>query len=196
MKDITDCRDLPSLQTILMMIMFLQCSAKLPTCYSYIGIAMRSAVRMGLHRTLNYKFNFIERETRKRVFWTLRKMDTYVGALLGWPVMMSDDDIDQELPEEVDDEFITTTKIWPMPGGKISLVAATNAHTKLLVVLKKVVRYIYPIKDLDHHQPLSTRPFKINHAKIREIEQDLQAWMDNLSMALRPGGEVPAPLVR
>src|SRR5437762_5199435 len=107
MIDVTDCRDLVSLQAVLFMVLFLQSSANLSTCYSYIGVALRSSLRLGLHRSISNSFNPIERETRKRVFWIVRKMDTYVGALLGLPKTLSDDDIDQVFPLEVDDEFIT-----------------------------------------------------------------------------------------
>ena len=195
MIDVTDCRDLPSLQAVVFMLMFLQCSAKLPTCYSYIGIALRSSLRMGLHRSLSTNFNFIEQETRKRVFWTIRKMDVYISAQIGMPRMLSDDDIDQELPLPVDDEFITKDRILPMPPGRVSLITATNAHTKLLKILQKVVRYIYPIKGLVHTGE-SGQSYMVNHAKIREIERDLQEWMDDLPTALRPGNETPPKLIR
>src|SRR5437762_1072757 len=82
----------------------------------------------------------------KRLFWIVRKMDTYVGALLGLPKTLSDDDIDQVFPLEVDDEFITRDGILPMPEGRISLLAASNAHTRLLTILSKVISYIYPVK--------------------------------------------------
>ena len=194
--DITDCRDLPSLQAVIFMIMFMQCSAKLATCYSYIGIALRSAIRMGLHRSVSTNFNPVERETRKRMFWTIRKMDIYVGAVLGLPTMLSNDDIDQECPQEVDDEFITVDQILPMPPGKVPCIAATNAHTRLLKVLQKVVKYIYPIKGLEQASNQSNQSYVVSHARIREIERDLQAWMEALPMALKPGGEVPTELAR
>ena len=189
MMDITDCRDLTSLQAILFMILFLQSSANLSTCYSYIGIALRSSLRMGLHRNLAGNFNPIERETRRRVFWIVRKMDTYVSALLGFPQMLSVDDIDQELPMEVDDEYITKDSISPMPPGKTSLYAASNAHTRLMEILTKVIKYIYPTKGLEQSvQGTATSSYVIRHAKIREIERDLADWLDKLPMALRPGG--------
>lgn len=97
MIDVSDCRDLMSLriclpcahvdqsnpnpEALLFMIMFLQASAKLSTCFSHIGIALRSAVRMGLHRSVPNQFSPIEQETRKRVFWVVRNMDIYVGLL-------------------------------------------------------------------------------------------------------------------
>ena len=194
--DITDCRDLQSLQAIIFMIMFLQSSAKLATCYSYIGICLRAATRMGLHRSIQGHFNPIEQETRKRMFWTIRKMDIYVGAILGLPYMLSDDDIDQLMPEEVDDEFLTVEKIIPMPPGRVSVITATNAHTRLLFVLQKVVKYIYPIKGMVSSDKKAQQTYMVSHAKIREIERDLQVWMENLPMALRPGGEAPVLLGR
>lgn len=197
MMDVTDCRDISSLQSVLFMILFLQASANLSTCYSYIGIALRSSLRMGLHRNLAGNFNPIERETRKRVFWVIRKMDTYVSALLGFPQMLSSDDIDQELPIEVDDEYITRDTILPMPQGKISLYAASNAHTDLMRILAKVIKYIYPLKGLELSMTGTTKAsYIISHAKIREVEKDLADWLDRLPMRLRPGGEGTAEVLR
>lgn len=197
MMDITDCRDIVSLQALLFMILFLQATANLSTCYSYIGIALRSALRMGLHRNLAGSFNPIERETRRRLFWIIRKMDTYVSALLGFPMMLSSDDIDQELPIEVDDEYITKDTILPMPQGKTSLYTASNAHTRLMSILAKVVKYIYPTKGLEQSvQGCATASYVISHAKIQEIERDLTDWLDQLPMALRPGGTANPDLLR
>ena len=123
-------------------------------------------------------------------------MDTYVGAMLGLPKMLSDDDIDQELPLDIDDELITTEKTTPMPSGHISLNAAPNAHTHLVKVLAKVVQYIYPLKSIEHIHSQSSQSYVVSYAKIREIERDLQEWMDNLPMALRPGGDPSPELAR
>jgi hypothetical protein len=194
--DITDCRDLTSLQAVVFMILFLQSSARLSTCYSYIGIALRSSLRMGLHRKVSIKFDPIEREVRKRLFSVVRKMDIYVGALLGLPQMLSEEDIDQEEPAEVDDEFITAEAIKPMPSGRVSMQAGSNAHARLVLILHKIVRYIYPIKG---HQGNTSKPeqsYVVSHAKIREIERDLQVWMESLPMALRPGDDAPKDMVR
>ncbi|CAG8981788.1 hypothetical protein HYALB_00004731 [Hymenoscyphus albidus] len=199
MVDITDCRDIVSLQTILFMILFLQSSSNLSTCYSYIGIALRSALRMGLHRNLthSHKFNPIEREVRRRLFWIVRKMDTYVSALLGFPQMLSTDDIDQVLPIEVDDEYITKDSILPMPPGKTSLYAASNAHTALMAILADVIKYIYPTKGVEQSvNGNNSSTYVISHIKIREIEKDLRKWQDQLPMQLRPGGDASPDVLR
>lgn len=110
------------------MVLFLLSSAKLSTCYSYVGIALRSSLRLGLHRKVATDFNPIERELRKQIFWVVRKMDVYVSTILGLPQMLSDDDIDQEYPMEIDGDFITTQGIIQQPSNYTPLMAGCNAH--------------------------------------------------------------------
>lgn len=186
MIDVTECRDLTSLQTVLFMILFMQSSSRLSTCYSHIGIVLRSAIRMGIHRSLSGNFNPIEQEIRKRIFWVVRKMDIYVAALLGLPMYLNENDFDQDMPLEIDDEFITSEKILPAPPGRLSVMCAFNAHTRLVEILAKTTRYIYPVKATPSS---SNQPYAVSHARVREIEQDLQTWMERLPMALKPGGE-------
>jgi len=123
-------------------------------------------------------------------------MDTYVAALLGLPKMLSDDDIDQQTPVELDDEYITVDGILPVPPGRLSLMTAFNFHTQLVHILAKTVRYIYPMKARDHSQIDSNPTYAVSHAKIREIEHDLQQWLEGLPMALRPGGEASPEIAR
>lgn len=148
---------------------------------------------MGLHRSVAFDFNPIEKQIRQRIFWTVRNMDAYVSCLLGMPYLLSDDDVDQDMPAEVDDECITSENILPMPEGRLSLMTAFNAHTRLVNILSKIKRYIYPIKIYDSR---GDRTYAVSHDKVREIEQDLQQWMENLPMALRPGGSTDPAFTR
>ena len=150
-------------------------------------------MRIGIHRSIPNVFNPIETELRKRIFWAIRKLDIYVGALLGLPQMLSDDDIDQEWPLEIDDEYLTKDKIEPMPSGKLSIFAAFNVHTRLVGILSKAVKYVYPIKGKGQIGAKNGQSYVVSHARIREIEQDLQAWMENLPMPFRPGEETSNP---
>lgn len=192
--DITDCRDLISLQAVTFMIIFLQSTAKLSTCYAYVGIALRTCCRLGLHRNLATKFDVIEQEERKRMFWLVRKLDCYCGAMLGLPQMLSDDDIDQELPAEVHDDYIFPDGIRPMPPTIFPLMRATNIHTRLSNILKKVVRYIYPVKGTGVLKSGTT--YSVSTAKIRELEDDLQRWMDELPVELKPSDDADKDLLR
>lgn len=190
MMDIADCRDLMAIQAVMFMIQFLQSSAKLSQCYAYVGVALRSALRMGLHRSSPGKFDPLEAETRKRVFWVVRKMDIYIGAMLGLPQTLSDEDIDQEFPMEVDDEYISKDGVLPMPDGQVSLMTAFNAHTRLVQVLQKIVRYIYPIKVQGTSGGNVDKSYSVPFSAIREIESDLENWKNSLPVILNPS---PAP---
>ena len=185
LMDITDCRDLTSIQAVVFMILFMQSSAKLSQCYAYVGVALRSALRMGLHRSYAGTFGPVEAETRKRVFWVVRKMDIYVGAMLGLPQTLSDEDIDQDFPLEVDDEYISIDGIRPMPEGQVSVFAAFNAHTRIVQLITKIVRKVYPIK-VATQQGAAEKSYTVPFSAIREIESDLEKWKNDLPPILSP----------
>jgi hypothetical protein len=82
----------------------------------------------------------------------------------------------------------------PMPPDRFPLISASNAHTSLIAILRKVVKFIYPIKGLEGAQP--REPYSVSHSRIRDIEQDLQKWMDELPVELRPSDDAPSELAR
>ncbi|KAK4983146.1 Gypsy retrotransposon integrase-like protein 1 [Elasticomyces elasticus] len=192
--DIADCRELTQIQAVIFMILFLQSSAKLSQCYSYVGVALRAALRMGLHRSFARNFNPVEAEVRKRVFWVIRQMDIYVGAMLGLPQTLSDEDIDQDLPLEVDDEYITEEGLLEVPEGTISISSALNAHIRLVQLLSKIVRNIYPIK-VKNPQGNPEKSYTVPFSVIREIEHDLETWKSHLPAFLGPS-DTPSRFTR
>ncbi|KAI1106902.1 fungal-specific transcription factor domain-containing protein [Jackrogersella minutella] len=201
LQDITECRDLTSLQALLFMILFIQSISNLSTCYGFVGIALRSALRMGLHRHLPHiKINPIESETRRRVFYICRQMDTYVSALLGFPLLLNDEDIDQPLPTPVDDEYITKDKILIPPPGTPSFFEAFNAHVRLMDILGKVVKHIYPLKGIEQNEQEGVgepyASYMISYGKIKEMEKELQRWNEDLPFTWRPDPEGPLEVVR
>lgn len=196
--DITDTRDTYGIQTIVMLIIFLQCSARLSTCYAYIGIALRAALREGLHRKLDYPFNPIELEIRKRLFWTIYKMDIYVNTMLGLPRTISSDDFDQDMPIELDDENITVTGYrFDRQGDRLSSSGIANAHTRLILIMKEVVTKLYPIKpqkvnrDNDNNANSTNSNESMRSSYVYELELQLQDWMNGLPLELKPGVEPP-----
>lgn len=188
-----------SLQGLLYMILFLQATSNMSGCYAFLGIALRSSLRMGLHRHLSHaKMTPIEDETRRRTFHTIRQMDFYVSAILGFPLLLQDEDVDQPLPTEVDDEYITKDAILtPLPGTP-SYFQAFNAHIRLMRILARVVKEIYPLKRMG--EPINPdRPnatFMISYSRIQEIERELQEWYEQLPTHWRPNPDGPIEVVR
>ncbi|KAF4634789.1 hypothetical protein G7Y89_g3317 [Cudoniella acicularis] len=196
MITITECREIWSLQAVLFMIIFLQSSAKMATCHSYVSAAMATSLQMGLHRSELETFDPIERETRKRIFWTIRTMEAYVIAILGLPRTVSDDDIDQEMPLEIDDQYITKEGVLSMPEGQISTIASFNAHSKLGQILGKIVTNVYSTKRMHRDATEEPRAYVVDDGKVREVERDLQQWARDLPMQLQPGADSPQKLLR
>lgn len=200
LQDVAEFRDLTSLQAFLFMLLFLQVTSNISGCYAFIGLALRSSIRMGLHRHLQHAgITPIEDETRRRCFYVIRQMDTYVSAILGFPMLLNDEDIDQPLPTEVDDEYITKEAILAPPPGTPSFFQAFNAHERLMRILAKTVKYIYPLRaaevtaaDSENRNPT----FLVGYAKIREIEEDLQNWYEQLPIHWRPSPDGPIEVIR
>ncbi|GEQ69137.1 hypothetical protein JCM33374_g2808 [Metschnikowia sp. JCM 33374] len=188
--DITNVSDIPSIQTIVMMIIYLQCSARLSTCYSYIGIALRSALKEGLHRNLEVfhsrrKLDPIEIDTRKRLFYTIYKMDIYINSLLGLPGSINEDEFDQDFPIELDDELITRDSFHvDKQNGRLSSSACANHHTKLTMLLSRIVKELYPIKVKPKIG--SSNPSPNIHDTVTTLEFELKNWMENVPLELRP----------
>ena len=161
------------------MIMYLQTCRTMSVCYSYISVAMAFALRMGLHRSYVSKdLSLVEVEARKRVFWVLRTVDTYVATLLGLPRTISDEDVNQQMPLEIDDELLMDSEILPMPAGHISIIAATNAHTSLILVLAKIAKYIYSApNEVNGNSGLCG----VDYSRVLELEGDLERWFQHLS---------------
>jgi hypothetical protein len=182
------------------MILYQQATVKLSACYSTIGVALRSALRMGLHRHFEHELiTPIEQEVRRRVFYVIRQMDIYVSTLLGFPLLLNDEDIDQPYPTEVDDQYIRHDAILSPPPGSSSFFEAFNAYTRLMEILAKIVKHVYPTKGLtqaianpDGHD----NSYVISYAKIKQIETDLQDWYERLPEAWRPSTEGSVEAVR
>ena len=182
------------------MILFLQATTNLSTCYSFIGIALRSALRMGLHRHIRHeKLGALEQENRSRVFYVIRQMDIYVSTLLGYPLLLNKDDIDQAYPSEVNDEHISARGIARPPPGTPSFFQAFNAHTRLMDILVGVVKNVYPMKVPEHGMRMnekSSPAYQIPYNRIKEIEGELQQWFERLPEFWRPSPVGPDEVTR
>ena len=151
-----------------------------------LGVALRSAIAMGLHRHLpSPNINPIEEQTRRRVFHVIRQQDIYLSSILGSPLLLSEDDFDQAYPEEVDDEYVTKDGI-TYPGTP-SFLQAFNARVRLMGILAKVVRHVYPLNSI-------REGYAISYARITEIEGDLQTWNEELPQIWQPKGDHSGPV--
>ncbi|CAR27490.1 ZYRO0C18150p [Zygosaccharomyces rouxii] len=180
MLDVTNITDVYSIQTMFMLTMFLQCSGNLKRCYSYMGIALRAAIAEGLHRKSSLMGPTpIEDESKKRLFWTVYKVDIYMNCIMGLPQSISQKTVNMELPKDLDDENITNQGCIDQPWGKLSSTGMNNEHTKLMLILSRIHDTLYPVLKWDEG----------THNNILSLQNDLDQWLLQLPLQLKPGYE-------
>lgn len=71
-----------------------------------IGLAMRTAIDLGLHREAHYtSLKPYQCQLRRRLFWTVYFLDRIVAVSLGRPVSIADQDIDTKMPLDLDESI-------------------------------------------------------------------------------------------
>lgn len=73
---------------------------RVKSAHVYCGIALRIGIGLGLHRSQagSSIMSPVQREVRRRVWWTLYLFDRMISSKLGYPLAIRDDDIDVEGP--------------------------------------------------------------------------------------------------
>ncbi|KAK5500708.1 Gypsy retrotransposon integrase-like protein 1 [Exophiala xenobiotica] len=186
MIDPTQCRDLTTMQAIILVIMYLQASGRLSHCYSYLALAAGSAAQMGIH--LEYtpiSFDYAQVETRKRVYWTLCTMDIYLSNVLGLPRTMPESVCDQVLPSESATEDTALEQNSSLAPPSSPLLSLVNHHTGLLRIMSKVVDFLCPATVQASEQ---NRYRRVEAAKLLRIEAELADWYNALPSMLEENG--------
>ena len=161
--------------------LFLLSTSRSSTCYTYFSASLSIALRMGLHRSLKTDQDLISQEIGKRSFWTLRLLVNDVAACCGMPKMLSDEEIDQELPKEVNDIHIERRRISMQPQSEICYMSGFNAYNQLHMIRDKVTRQIYPVKTN------GSMAHAVNLETINEIEGELNEWAKSTPWGYRLG---------
>ncbi|KAL7658377.1 Gypsy retrotransposon integrase-like protein 1 [Aspergillus niger] len=191
--DLNECQCLVSLQALCFLVIFLQSTGQLDRCYSYVGVALRSAVALRLHCCSTNVVDPVEREIGKRVFWVVWRMDVYSSSMLGIPPMLDTGFVDQSFPEPFHD-IQGNTASFASEHDRL-LVASANAHTRLTLIMPKVMRLVKTVKRNTGSSPIDLEHL-IGKTRMVEIEQELQRWYQRLVSEVLPGGERTPQLER
>ncbi|CAI7606643.1 unnamed protein product [Penicillium pancosmium] len=159
---------------------------RISTCYTYLSATLSIALRMGLHRSLNPNQDLISQELSRRIFWTLRLLVNDIATSIGMPVLLSDDEIDQDFPKETNDIYIEKSRILPQPDGEICYISGANSYKRLQMLRDKVTNCVYSIRGQNHC--LENSPFHVvSLASIHGIQKDLEKWVNDIPRGYRLG---------
>ncbi|PSN67612.1 hypothetical protein BS50DRAFT_492417 [Corynespora cassiicola Philippines] len=143
---------LASVQARLGQCFYLLTQSRINHCWSLFGTTAHLALAIGLHRgrkcdpTAPGSIDYVELESRRRLFWCAYTLDKYLAAALGRPRTFKDEDIDQELPTIVNDNDLYPTSISPAATKWQSIMMAPVEHFKLSRIVSLVLRDLYPIR--------------------------------------------------
>ncbi|KAF2478204.1 uncharacterized protein BDR25DRAFT_330733 [Lindgomyces ingoldianus] len=174
---------LASVQARLGQCFYLLTQSRINHCWSLFGTMAHLALAIGLHRGRRCEpsgtLDYIELESRRRLFWCAYTLDKYLAAALGRPRTFKDEDIDQELPTIVNDNDLHATSINPSPSKTQSVMMAPVEHVKISRIVSLILRDLYPIRP-------PSMPLRIELAT--KYSKDLREWRANLTRFLDADG--------
>ncbi|KAL6150293.1 hypothetical protein ACJQWK_00501 [Exserohilum turcicum] len=167
---------LASVQARLLQCFYLLTQSRINHCWSLFGTLSHLVLAIGLNRGRkcdpSNNVDYVELESRRRVFWCAYSLDKYLAAALGRPRTFKDEDIDQELPTIVNDNDLLPSYIRPAPPHSHCMMTAPVEHIKLTRIVSLVLRDLYSIRppSLGLRIELSAK-----------YTADLHAWHNSLS---------------
>ncbi|KAJ7600730.1 fungal-specific transcription factor domain-containing protein [Mycena floridula] len=167
------------LQLYCMHMFYMKGTSKAESCWITLGIAIRLALDIGLHRKKpNAGRRTVESELWIRVFWTLVGADIYMSSHMGRPRGFNSEEYDQDLPAECDDEYWETEDpalAFKQPPGKPSKVSCWLCYLKLLHIMAYINRTVYSTST--NHPWLNISLPKDNNVVV-QIDSALNEWLD------------------
>ncbi|KAJ5604964.1 hypothetical protein N7510_010118 [Penicillium lagena] len=99
-------RSIRNIEGMMLLVIYNLRSTSSSTIWYLIGLAMRTAIDLGLHREINYfSLKYCEAQARRRMFWSVYILDRHIAWSLGRPVNIADHDIDVALPVNFEKPF-------------------------------------------------------------------------------------------
>lgn len=97
------------------------------------------------------------------------------SALTGLPVLLREEDIRTEYPEDVDDENVTETGFLPTLPGESTRLSSAIALFSASRILNTALHDLYP----------SESEYDISVTKLRSVTNELDGWAQKLPPHLR-----------
>ncbi|KAJ4993425.1 fungal specific transcription factor domain-containing protein [Stagonosporopsis vannaccii] len=182
---------LESAQARLIQVLYLLMSSRFNQAWYAFGHALQVLSALGLHRredrkrpSPNQRRDYIEEQCKKRTFWVAYTLDKYLGVIFGRPRHYHDDDIDQDFPDAVNDEDMTSTGSHESDSD--CHIESLISHAKLAQIAERISREVYSIKSIPDDERL---------AAAHRLGAELRQWRASLPPflgAINPSSLIPS----
>ncbi|CAK1354780.1 unnamed protein product [Cercospora beticola] len=134
---------LESVQARLASCLYLLQTSRPNQAWYMLGTTVQLLFSLGLHRSDNSKSDAIIRECRKRAFWACSTLDTYLSVIMGVPALINLEEVDQVLPEAIDDGCLAATGVTFDQNRRDSIIQASISHAWIMRIVKRAAREQY-----------------------------------------------------
>ncbi|KIW38128.1 uncharacterized protein PV06_10088 [Exophiala oligosperma] len=166
---------LESIQAILCCAMYSMRSSSGVSIWTLSGLALRQCTELGLHRKIPWAASgrdVLATQIQRRVFWVAYNLDRIAAVSTGRPFGIAEDDIDVELPEDVNDEDITPTGLLATPRTSHTehptTISAGLHNIRLRRIWVSIQTVIYPT----HGDP----PQSPENVVAEDLKDRLNSW--------------------
>ncbi|KAJ4474343.1 fungal-specific transcription factor domain-containing protein [Lentinula aciculospora] len=159
---------------------YLKGTSMFHSIWGVIGLGIRFAQEMGVHRKQKDQSRTVENELWRRAFWVLLDLDVFVSVNFGRPRATTDDDFDLEPPVECDDEYWENedpTQAFIQPPSIPSPMSFFICYSKLLEIAGLGHRMLCPVRKLHIWKKVVTSGPNWDQKVVTELNSSLNQWM-------------------
>lgn len=155
-------------QILLLGARYLQSSNFPDESWTLLGLAIRIAQGLELHRPPPEHLNHVQKEVRKRLWYACYTTDQLASAIYGRPVSTASNTFATPLPEDLDDDRIQPTQLVYPSSPTISAMTHSIHNVKLCQIMESAAALVDPPPH-----------------KIIELDEQFELWSMQLPAALR-----------
>ena len=158
-----------TLQCHILCSIYLCCASFHNMAISACGLAVQTAYMLGLHLEPPQSMPRRERETRKRLWWTLYALETKMSMELGRPFLLHDSSTTCSLPADDREIAMLAGSSFAPLGENVSWLTWNLHHTKLLLA----ARTAYTTSSDGVHDTS-------NPCNLQPITEQLEQWLQDI----------------
>lgn len=173
-----ESRTVQNIEAMTLLVVYHLRSASSHGIWYMIGLAMRTAIDLGLHRKEKGKeLSNSAIQARRRLFWTVYTLERIIAISLGRPFSIADRQIDVDLPSE-------TAQDGPAAAGEFGL-----AHAVSLFKLRRIESRI------QHSIYRADKPLSSLQPKLEGLYSQLEDWKISVLEQLPQGVDRNYPML-
>ncbi|KAJ5273302.1 hypothetical protein N7478_008427 [Penicillium angulare] len=169
--------NLEAIQAILCYAMYSLRSLKGPSLWKLSGLALRQCIELGYHRSAKRgpsRRDPLHVELSKRVFWVAQGIDVAYALRLGRPLGIQLNEVDAELPLDINDSQISILGIQGTPRTSADGVPTVMSNAIHVMRLRQIWARIHTLvcsADASQHTNWET-----HRASFIQLRADLDQW--------------------